>query len=271
MASLDWFRQQLTAALHQERFWQTEFDALTAKCRALQNAKASAAQIYADLMNANTYSPFADQHNWHFEVANANCFYAHCCANVRLYESRVQWAYAELQGHKYVHLHQAKVLWVIAKLQEYRANVRRAEEVFATAERRERENQQAQAQQQQPTRPSNGITMAKVRAFREQAAESFKNYTAMTTFPDPPAEPCKRVACHIATRALKACPCNIKKCFAGLRVRDLKAERGKWHPDRFSKCQGGKTAVVEMQTKAQEIFTVIGDLYDEAVARNQNW
>ncbi|KAF2765074.1 hypothetical protein EJ03DRAFT_220013 [Teratosphaeria nubilosa] len=270
MASLDFCRQQLAAAQHEERVWQAESDALTTKCRALENAKASAEQIYSDLVNAHRNSPYAELQNWHHVVANAGHYYQHCCYNLDLFISKIQWANTKLQAN--------------------RASAKHAENLLAAAERREREKeesrerlrlaQEAQGReriqegirnQQAKKEGQKHITVQEVKSFRQQATEVFKSYAALTTFPDPPSEPCTQAACQIAARALKACQCNVRKCFMGLGVRELKVERGKWHPDRFVKCQGGRAVVEELQRKAREAFVVVEAMYQEAVERERIW
>jgi hypothetical protein len=86
----------------------------------------------------------------------------------------------------------------------------------------------------------------------------------MMSFPGPPYFSCENKACVVTRkqRALKACQCNITDAFQ----RDpeypesLKAERLRWHPDKFSVCLEEYRLV--FQAKAEEIFVVANHLYE---------
>jgi hypothetical protein len=100
-----------------------------------------------------------------------------------------------------------------------------------------------------------------IASFHTKAQHAFADCGAMTSFPEPPAFPCLKLACVESkkTRALQACPCNIKKAFQAPGV-DLKKSRLQWHPDRFGRCP---EAVREsFKLKAHEVFVVVKDLYE---------
>ena len=86
---------------------------------------------------------------------------------------------------------------------------------------------------------------------------AFANLKTMDTFPAPPAWTCGSLACETTDRAISACPCNLRVIFKG--VADLKHERLRWHPDKFSICPEGCRE--SHQRKAKEVFVVVDSLY----------
>lgn len=98
-------------------------------------------------------------------------------------------------------------------------------------------------------------------AFHATSHAAFDDYSKMTIFPAPPAPPCTQLAClrSSSSRALQACPCNIRAAFSD--IQDLKTARVQWHPDKFSKCPESLRA--GFQKKAQEVFVVVDALYKE--------
>lgn len=90
------------------------------------------------------------------------------------------------------------------------------------------------------------------------------DYATLTAFPTPLAWPCSNLACAETrtTRVLAACPCNIKYLFEC--TRDLKTERLRFHPDRFSKVP--EHVRESFKQMAHEIFVVVDDLYGKKKA-----
>ncbi|KAM3419669.1 hypothetical protein BST61_g3003 [Cercospora zeina] len=150
---------------------------------------------------------------------------------------------------------------------------KRAEEQRRKRERRQqrekwqREEQPKWKQQQKkntPVPPFAAIPSAAITDWRQHVSLAFTSYAAMQAFPDPPAAPCGRTACHATrwSRALEACQCNIRACVqaAGLVTKtQLKIERLKWHPDRFAGCAEEKrTAFAKM---GKEVFVAVDGMY----------
>ncbi|KAF7197582.1 hypothetical protein HII31_01085 [Pseudocercospora fuligena] len=101
------------------------------------------------------------------------------------------------------------------------------------------------------------------KAWRQDAEEAFKDYTAMEVFPTPPFPDtiCNKPECLLgrSSRALKICPCDIEKAIKAT-GRPMKEERKCWHPDKFSTC---KEEVREaFQAKAKEVFQVVVKMYE---------
>lgn len=91
-------------------------------------------------------------------------------------------------------------------------------------------------------------------AWRIAVKAAFKDYSTIHIFPAPPASNCGNSTCQPdSTRKLEACLCNTEADFA--RLKDLKKERGGWHPDRFSSCpEEDREMFVAM---AREVFVVV--------------
>lgn len=106
------------------------------------------------------------------------------------------------------------------------------------------------------------ITQADIDAFHASAEAAFADYSAMQTFPSPPRAPCGKSSCEATqkTRALKACPCNVRTLFAGFSKPQLKKARIAWHPDKFA--QTPETGREGFQKKATEVFVVISEMLD---------
>lgn len=95
-------------------------------------------------------------------------------------------------------------------------------------------------------------------AYHTEAGAAFEaGFSAMTTFPEPPAVRCVNSSCYATkeTRKLEACPCNIRAIFAG--VTDLKKLRNNYHPDKYAVVEA---AVPGAQAKAAEIFVVLSGM-----------
>ena len=87
---------------------------------------------------------------------------------------------------------------------------------------------------------------------------AFADYSHMHTFPEPPIESCTKVSCQTEKgRFLKACRCNIGSAFS--RVDDLKNERLRWHPDRFSRCPEQSRTL--FRKAADEVFVIIDAIW----------
>lgn len=89
--------------------------------------------------------------------------------------------------------------------------------------------------------------------------EAFKDYTALSSFPSPPASACSNPSCTSETRALAACACDIRRSLNHLPVSQLKQFRLLFHPDKFSKCR--KDLVESFQKKASAVFVVAEAMY----------
>ena len=95
--------------------------------------------------------------------------------------------------------------------------------------------------------------------WRTQAIRAFRDYGAMQSFPAPPHSPCAKMECRTAARVLKACQCNIEDAFTRMDL--TKAERSRWHPDKFSRVpQENREA---FQAMAAEVFVVVDAMWQE--------
>ncbi|KAK3708642.1 hypothetical protein LTR37_011364 [Vermiconidia calcicola] len=131
----------------------------------------------------------------------------------------------------------------------------------------DREHPNQHRQQNQPKGSSlPKPTATRQKPSRESIAEWFKaldvafaSYSSLRRFPNPPSWPCSRPRCSSdkSSRALDACECNIKHLFEG--SRDLRAERLRWHPDKFSRAPVESREA--FQKKAKEVFVVIDAMY----------
>ncbi len=101
------------------------------------------------------------------------------------------------------------------------------------------------------------ICPVSISAFHADCKSAFADIEAMTTFPEPPAALCAKLACTRGKndRALAACPCNIEGVFKGQTPKQLKAAKNSFQPDKFAKCSEDVRA--DFQAKAKEIFTVV--------------
>lgn len=114
---------------------------------------------------------------------------------------------------------------------------------------------------QQPLRDASGRpTPAGIARYFACLDFVFANYASLTEFPEPPAFPCANLECRArsSVRKLSACICNIRVVFAD---RNLKAERLRWHPDKFSSVLSEVRE--EWQGKAREMFVLLDALYRE--------
>lgn len=91
-------------------------------------------------------------------------------------------------------------------------------------------------------------------AWRALTEGCFKNYAAMDKFPLPPT-----ISCNVHRR--DPCSCSIKAAFETLPNLNLKKERFKWHPDKFSACKPENKD--GFQKEAQKIFVVLEAMYED--------
>ncbi|CAK1363403.1 uncharacterized protein RHO25_006402 [Cercospora beticola] len=148
---------------------------------------------------------------------------------------------------------------------QYREKLRREREQ-RERERREREQRSETTYPPTPRVPQSAVAISlhTITDWRQHVALAFANYSAMQTFPAPPAAPCGKPECHLTRelRTLEACKCNVQACIrrAGLVSKaQLKSERLKWHPDRFAACPEG---VREQFAKmGREVFVVVDGMF----------
>lgn len=99
--------------------------------------------------------------------------------------------------------------------------------------------------------------------WRQDVEEYFiSEYEENKVFPAPPSKPCGEVSCEAKERALQACECNIKTAFETIQDLELKTERLRWHPDKFTKASCGENA----EEKAKEVFVVLDAMYKKQLA-----
>jgi hypothetical protein len=115
-----------------------------------------------------------------------------------------------------------------------------------------------------PQRARKSGTSMPPSAWKIACDKALSDRSTMTSFPDPPYSSCAKRGCGITRnqRTLRACQCNIA---AALQQdpeypASLKAERLRWHPDKFSVCPEEHRLV--FQAKAKEIFVVANHLYE---------
>ncbi|KAK3069823.1 hypothetical protein LTR53_011549 [Teratosphaeriaceae sp. CCFEE 6253] len=127
---------------------------------------------------------------------------------------------------------------------------------------KERPRRQRYALPLDPTKPARKpaarTTSAQIENWHAACVTAFADKTRLRAFPQPPSEPCNNAACALTatTRALMACPCNVRKLFHG---RATKQERLAFHPDRFSSVPDEAKGVI--QQAAREVFVVVDGLY----------
>jgi len=103
---------------------------------------------------------------------------------------------------------------------------------------------------------ANRITLNQIQAWHAACIEVFKDKTAMRAFPEPPTEPCSDLTCASTSRTLKACKCNIKKCFVGRST--LRTDRLQFHPDKFSAVP--EDVREQIKKAAGEVFVVVNGM-----------
>lgn len=107
-----------------------------------------------------------------------------------------------------------------------------------------------------PTPPKPEQTIAQWRTMTETL---FANYSTMQTFPQPPVRRCLNTSCTNVTRSLRACIHSIEDAFWRIPNLNIKKERLRWHPDRFSSCPEQHREL--FQKMAQEVFVVLEERY----------
>ena len=90
--------------------------------------------------------------------------------------------------------------------------------------------------------------------WRKTCDKALAQRTKMVAFPEPPDWPCKMHNRSNSNRLLQACICNLRKAFNVLEydLDMLKAERNRWHPDRFACCPAKFR--LDIQRKAEELY-----------------
>ncbi|KAK4956755.1 hypothetical protein LTR10_006283 [Elasticomyces elasticus] len=116
-----------------------------------------------------------------------------------------------------------------------------------------------------PSPPLLRITRDKILEWHK-TCEALKNgdKSALRSFPQPPYEICLKKSCAVAekTRAVKACRCNIMKCFNGRNKATLKVDRLAFRLDKFSTVQDDVRD--RIQQAAKEIFSAVQEMYSNA-------
>lgn len=99
------------------------------------------------------------------------------------------------------------------------------------------------------------------RAWYENTKLVFADYSALATFPSPPAPKlrCRKLDCSKsqAKRELGICHDDIEQAFVKLGLASFKEERLRWHPDRFVRSQDQE----KMQRMAKVVFQIVNELY----------
>ncbi|KAK5697977.1 hypothetical protein LTR97_006937 [Elasticomyces elasticus] len=126
---------------------------------------------------------------------------------------------------------------------------------------------QRPAQDQAPERPRAApplrITAQKIQEWYVACADAVQDKANMKEFPQAPAEPCSEAGCaaNEKTRALRACRCNITKIFSSRSKAELKMDRIRYHPDKFSTVPGQHRD--QIQQAAKEVFSVVQEMYSK--------
>lgn len=143
---------------------------------------------------------------------------------------------------------------------------RRAEQLAREHAERERERQEAEAEAEAARRKFEQAQAHRSMAPKSAIAswlERTRNLNAATllSFPTPPAWPCACPECQVtaADRALQACRCNTRAIFQSFGQPELKAERTRWHPDKFAASSAEVREV--FQKMAGEIFVIVDEMY----------
>ncbi|KAI7281612.1 hypothetical protein KC345_g4025 [Hortaea werneckii] len=90
-------------------------------------------------------------------------------------------------------------------------------------------------------------------------------YRTLQSFPAPPPIPCTTSPCCTQTnpsKTLKTCDVYLRETFEALSADELRKQRVKWHPDRFSACpeEGYGEAYRKM---AGEVFVVVNEVFEK--------
>ncbi|KAI6913471.1 hypothetical protein KC318_g3794 [Hortaea werneckii] len=92
-------------------------------------------------------------------------------------------------------------------------------------------------------------------------------YRTLQAFPAPPPIPCSTPQCCTRTgtqRILKICDKSLRETFKTLSKEELRIQRVKWHPDRFSACpEPHREAYKGM---AGEVFVVVNEVYEKKMS-----
>ncbi|KAK5125814.1 hypothetical protein LTR85_012090 [Meristemomyces frigidus] len=112
---------------------------------------------------------------------------------------------------------------------------------------------------QRPSKAVRTITVKDIQDWHQACVTAFLDKPNLRSFPEPPSEACTSATCAAEKkdRALKACKCTLRKIFCG--PRDLKQDRIRFHPDRFSTCPEDVRG--DVQKKAKEVFVVVDAIF----------
>ena len=98
--------------------------------------------------------------------------------------------------------------------------------------------------------------------WHSTCATAFEDKTKLRYFPEPPraSKPCGKPGCKASAkeRALKACPCDIRKLFEEDKS-TLKSARVTFHPDKFSRVP--EDVREKVKKAANEVFVVVDGMY----------
>ncbi|KAM0723666.1 hypothetical protein Q7P37_000654 [Cladosporium fusiforme] len=110
-------------------------------------------------------------------------------------------------------------------------------------------------------RPTPRLNRTTASEWLKEAQEMFTDYVNITEFPEVPIKNCAQLACANTTtsRALKACPCNIREALQRLSKEQLKKLRVGFHPDKFGRC--AEELREDFKKKAEEVFVVVNEMY----------
>ncbi|KAK5680259.1 hypothetical protein LTS10_007186 [Elasticomyces elasticus] len=157
-----------------------------------------------------------------------------------------------------------------------RADQKRDREWFKAKQEQRNQSQQEKPQSNKRQRPAQDqaserpraapplrITSQKIREWYAACADAFQDKASMKYFPQAPSEPCSEAGCaaNEKTRALRACRCNITKIFSSRTKAELKMDRVRYHPDKFSTVPGQHRD--QIQQAAKEIFSVVQEMYSK--------
>ncbi|KAI6795024.1 hypothetical protein KC361_g5263 [Hortaea werneckii] len=95
-------------------------------------------------------------------------------------------------------------------------------------------------------------------------------YRTLHAFPAPPPIPCPTSSCCAQTNSsstnkiLNVCDVFLRETFEALSRNELRDQRVKWHPDRFSACPGGEGGGEReaFRKMAGEVFVVVNEVFE---------
>lgn len=143
-----------------------------------------------------------------------------------------------------------------AQEEERRRRYARARE---EARRRRARTEQETKPQPQPKQTAQPRPQQTVKEWRATTEMLLVDYSTMQTFPQPPVRRCVNATCVNVARNLSACSHSVEAAFRELPGLDVKKERLRWHPDRFSSCPEENREA--FQKMAQEVFVVLDEMH----------